>query len=239
MYFDTTRKHYFKVFLLASLAWLAAYEAVGHLAARLQTIDLTMTVDRMIPLVPGFVWIYAFCYIFPFVPVLVTRDWHRFNKGLLAMAIANVAAFAVYLTFPVAIPRAELGSTISERMLAFIYWLDFEPAVTELPSLHVFFAWLIYLMSRRQMLNRWGDALVFLIAAGITVSTVLVKQHFLFDVVAGLIWAVGSWHLAGALYAKLAPSGMEAPAALRTVFARLSPAALLAWLWLPRERSGD
>jgi membrane-associated phospholipid phosphatase len=239
MYFDSTRKHYIKVFLLAALAWLVAYELVGELAARLQTIDLTMAVDRKIPLIPGFVWIYAFCYLFPLVPIFVTRDWHRFNRGLLAMAIANIAAFTVYLVFPVAIPRAELGNSVSERMLAFIYWLDFEPAVTELPSLHVFFAWLIFLMSRRQLLNRFGDAVLFSIALGITVSTLLVKQHFVFDVVAGLVWAAGSWRLAGVLYARLAPAGANAPIALRQTFARLSPATLLAALWLPRERSGD
>jgi membrane-associated phospholipid phosphatase len=235
---DPERKYYVRVFIAAALTWLAAYELVGRVAARLATTNLTLPLDRTIPLVPEFVWLYAFCYIFPFVPVLVTRDWHRFNRGLLAMAIANIAAFIVYLVFPVAIPRAELGSSISERMLAFIYWLDFEPAVTEFPSLHVFFAWLIYLMSRRQRLSRWGDALLFLVALGITVSTVLVKQHFILDVLAGLIWAAGSWIAATALYARLTPLSVSAPVALRQMMSRLSPAARLSALVSRRQRSG-
>jgi len=236
---DPERKFYLRVFVIAVLVWLAAYELVGLAAAHLNTLDLTLPIDRRIPLLPGFVWIYAFCYLYPLVPLFVTRDWHRFNRGLLAMLIANTTAFIVYLVFPVAIPRAELGSSFSERMLAFIYWLDFEPAVTELPSLHVFFAWLTYLMSRCQRLNRWGDAVLFLIATGITVSTVLVKQHFVLDVVAGLIWATGSWIAASVLYAKLVPSAVSAPVALRQVFARLSPVALASSLFWRRERSGN
>jgi len=236
---DPERKYYIRVFVVAILAWLAAYELVGHAAARLATIDLTMAIDRNIPLIPQFVWIYAFCYFYPLVPLFVTRDWHRFNRGLLAMAIANTAAFVVYLVFPVAIPRAELGSSVSERMLAFIYWLDFEPAVTALPSLHVFFAWLIYLMSRRQRLGRLGDGVLFLIACGITVSTVFVKQHFVVDVVAGLAWAAGSWHAASLLYARLVPVAADAPAALRLLMTRLSPVALVSALLSPREGSGN
>lgn len=235
---DSERKYYVRVFFVATLVWLAAYELVGHAAARLATIDLTMAVDRHIPLMPHFVWIYALCYIYPLIPLFVTRDWHRFNRGLLAMAIANTAAFVVYLVFPVAIPRAELGPTVSERMLAFIYWLDFEPAVTELPSLHVFFAWLVYLMSRRQRLGRLGDSVLFLIAFGITVSTVLVKQHFVVDVVAGLFWAAGSWHAASLLYARLVPAAADAPSALRLLMVRLSPVALVSALLWPREGSG-
>jgi membrane-associated phospholipid phosphatase len=236
---DPERKYYIRVFIVASLAWLAAYELVGHAAARLATFDLTTAIDRRIPLMPQFVWIYAFCYIYPLVPLFVTRDWHRFNRGLLAMAIANITAFIVYLVFPVAIPRAELGTSISEQMLAFIYWLDFAPAVTELPSLHVFFAWLVYLMSRRQRLNRLGDALLFLVACGITISTVLVKQHFVLDVVVGLVWAAGSWHAASLLYARLVPAAANAPAALRLLMTRLSPVALLSAILSPREGSGS
>jgi membrane-associated phospholipid phosphatase len=236
---DPERKYYLRVFIVASLVWLAAYELVGHAAARLTTIDLTTAVDRRIPLLPSLVWIYAFCYIYPLVPLFVTRDWHRFNRGLLAMAIANTTAFIVYLVFPVAMPRAELGASISERMLAFIYWLDFTPAVTELPSLHVFFAWLVYLMCRRQRLNRLGDALLFSVALGITVSTVFVKQHFVVDVVAGLIWAAGSWHAASLIYARLVPAAADAPTALRLVMARLSPVALVSALLSPRQGSGN
>lgn len=236
---DPHRRFYIKTFFAAALIWLVAYELVGHIAARLTTIDLTMWFDEHIPLIPQFVWIYAFCYLFPFVPILVTRDWHRFNRGLIAMLIANTAAFIVYLVFPVAIPRAELGSSISERMLGFIYWLDFEPAVTELPSLHVFFAWLIYLMSRGQKLNRFGDAAIFTVALGITVSTILVKQHFVFDVIAGLVWAFGSWTAAGLLYAKYVSADADPPAALRQVLLQFSPATRISSFFLTRERGKD
>jgi len=233
---SSQRKYYVKLSVVVYAIWLAAYEIVGHYVKTLPTIDLTGFIDRQIPLIPEFVWAYAFCYIYPFVPLFVTVDWHRYNRGLIAMAIANITAFAVYILYPVAMPRVPLGDSISEKLLGFIYWLDFKPAVTELPSLHVFFAWLVYLMSRKQRLNQFGDAVLFSIAAAITVSTLFVKQHFVLDVVAGLIWATGSWLLAGLLYSRLADPALEPAVALRQVMARLSPSTLFSGLMLAIRR---
>ena len=171
----------------------AAYELVGIMAARLTTIDLTMAVDRLIPLLPSLVWIYAFCYILsvraafchprlaPLQPRLAGHG-HRQHHRLHCLSGVSGG------DSPRGIGSLDFGADAGVHLLAGLH-----PAVTELPSLHVFFAWLIYLMCRRQRLNRFGDALLFSIAFGITVSTVFVKQHFVVDVVAGLIWAAGSW----------------------------------------------
>jgi membrane-associated phospholipid phosphatase len=220
---DSERKHYIKVAFLAYTLWILAFEAVGRYVATLPTIDITSGLDRQIPLLPGWVWIYIGCYVFPLVPLFVTKDWHRFNRGLMAIVFANVTAFIVYLAFPVAIPRPVLGTTLSERVLAFIYAIDFNPAVTELPSLHVTFSWLVYFMTRRQRLNRFGDAILFSIALAITISTMLVKQHLIVDVIAGLALATSTWYLAGKIYPMLTKPRVDAPAALKQITMKLVP----------------
>ena len=81
------------------------------------------------------------------------------------------------------------------RLLAFEWSFD-EPRCT-FPSLHVAFGWLMYLGLRDQA-PRWRPLLLFL-AVSISISTVLVKQHFVADVAAGMALAWGAWALAGRL----------------------------------------
>jgi membrane-associated phospholipid phosphatase len=221
------RKHYLKVAFIAYTAWIIAFEAIGRYVATLPTIDITSALDRQIPLVPGWVWIYMCCYFFPFVPLLIARDWHRFNRGLIAIVFANVAAFIVYLAFPVAIPRPALGSSLSEHALAFIYAIDFNPAVTELPSLHVTFSWLVYFMCRHQGLSRIKESLVLSMAILISFSTLFVKQHLIVDVIAGLALATSTWYFAGKVYPLLTKPRVDAPLALRQLTMRLVPFVLV------------
>ena len=229
---DRERRYYIRIALTVYAVWAVFYEAVGRLAATLPTLDWTTTLDRAIPLTPSFVWVYSFCYIFPFVPLFVIRDWHRFNRALIAIAVANLPAFVVFIVFPVAMPRADLGSSASERLLALIYTADFHPAVTSFPSLHVIFAWLIFCMCRGGRWGRVGDVMIFTVAAGITISTLFVKQHIILDAAAGVVWAIMAWKLAGILYRKLADPHAEPRVALRQVLRRLMPITLASGMLL-------
>src|SRR5262249_6507531 len=81
-------------------------------------------------------------------------------------------------------PRPHLGPSLSERVLALEYAMDFSPGANNLPSMHVAMSWII----GRAMLGQRGrivDGLVVVTVATITVSTLFVKQHLLLDVVTG------------------------------------------------------
>ena len=131
------------VLVVAYGAWIVAFEAVGRYAATLRTVDLTTPWDAAIPLIPAFVWAYELCYLLPFLPLLVLQDWRRFDVALTAMVIANLTAFAVYLLVPESFPRPALGSTLSERVLALEYAMDFSPGANNLPSMHVAASWIV------------------------------------------------------------------------------------------------
>lgn len=194
------RRRYVVVLLGAYLVWLLCYELVGHLAARLPTHDLTTAWDRAVPLWPPAVWIYESCYLLPLVPVLLARDWHRINIWLLACLLANLSAFVVYFALPVAFPRPALGDSWAERVIAWEYAIDFEPGANNLPSMHVALSWLAAFACAGQGRSRWLVGALMLLAALISLSTMLVKQHLIYDVVSGVVWALASWHIAAALY---------------------------------------
>lgn len=194
------RKRYLVVLLGAYVMWVLCYELVGHLAARLPTFDLTTEWDRAIPLWPPAVWAYESCYLLPLLPVLLARDWHRINVWLLACLLANLSAFVVYFALPVAFPRPALGDSLAERVIGWEYAIDFDPGANNLPSMHVTLSWLAAFACARQGRSAWLVGALGLLAVLISLSTLLVKQHLLWDVGAGLIWALASWRLAGTWY---------------------------------------
>jgi membrane-associated phospholipid phosphatase len=217
------QKFYLKVSLIFYFLWSIVFEVVGWHAATLHTRDLTSIIDRHIPMIPEFVWVYVLCYAFPLLPIFVIKDWHRFNRAFLGIILANLSAFYVYLTFPVAFPRPELDQGLSQYLLSFIYGVDFPPGANKLPSLHVTFAWTVYLVCRNQRLNRWGEVLVFLLAGMISISALFVKQHIVLDVVMGMVWAFVAWVLAGYLYRLLIDPYMNAQVSLRKMTRKLIP----------------
>jgi len=220
---NSERGFFIKWGLVLYLAWIIAFEAVGRYAAMLPAHDLTVSLDRGIPLIPSFIWPYLFCYFFPCLLAFVVRDWHRVCRGILSVLFANLTAFVVYLAFPVAFPKPELAGSISARVLWAEYVVDFQPGANNLPSLHVAFAWLVYLICLKQGLKRIVEYALFLVALLITVSTLFVKQHILADVVIGTIWALGSWIAAGYFYPRWTQRGADAKAAFRQVARRSVP----------------
>ncbi len=217
---EQERLHYLKVSLLIYLAWIILFEAVGYYAVTLPTRDVSLPLDRLIPLVSAFIWPYLLCYAFPFLPLAVVKDWHRFNRALLAIILANAAAFLVYILLPIAFPHPELGSSLSDRVLAFQFRYDFKPGANKLPSLHVTYAWIVYLVCKKQGLGRIRESLIFVTAALISVSTLFIRQHIILDVLAGAAWAFAAWLAAGRLYHRLAPAGASPREALRTLVRR-------------------
>ena len=213
-------------FLAVYAIWIACFQAVGRFAATLPTSDLTSAVDRAIPFEPGWVWAYELCYVLPFLPLAVVREEMRFPRALLAFAVANVTAFAVYLALPVAWPPTDPGSTLAGRVLALEQAVDFHPGANKLPSMHVVLAWLVFLTCRER--DSRAGAAILLTTVAVTVSTLFVKQHIVADVAAGIAWAFGAWWAAGRLLPILCGETQDARQAFRRVALRAGIPALVA-----------
>ena len=221
------RLFYLKATLLLYAAWALVFELVGHVAETLPTVDLTLPLDRRIPFIALFVWPYVLCHAWPFLALAALKDWHRFNKAFLAILLANLTAYIVYILMPVAFPRPELGTGLSDRLLAWYYQVDFYPGANKLPSLHVAFIWITAIACRKQRLGRVGDGLVLLGAALITLSTLFVKQHIVLDVVLGTAWGFAAWFAARRLYPSLVGPVGEPAEALKRMIRKTAPATLI------------
>lgn len=217
------RKFYIKASLLFYLSWIVTFEAVGKYAATLPTRDLTLPLDRLIPLMPLFIWPYELCYVFPFLPLLVLKDWHRFNRAILAVILANLTAYVVYVLLPISFPRPQLGKSLSDIVLGMEYSVDFYPGANKLPSLHVAFAWIVYFVCRKQNLKKAAEAFMLLFVILITVSTLFVKQHILVDTVTGVLWAFGAWWLSQFLYSQLVDLENDPRIALKQLLKKVLP----------------
>lgn len=110
--------------------------------------------------------------------------------------LQNPSYYIVYLAYPVALPRPQLGDSLAEMVLSIEHSTGFQPGANKLPSLHVSFAWFVCFACRGQKLNKFGESVVFLIAVMITVSTLFLKQHVVLDAATGVLLAVLTWKLA-------------------------------------------
>jgi len=168
--------------------WLWAYESVGAYASRLPAHDFSTPLDRALPVVPSAVFVYLLCYVLPLLPVLVVRERRALVRAALAAVLLNVLAFATYVTLPVGFPRPHLADSWPEQVLSFVYSWEFTPGANNMPSLHVAMSWLVWRVCRPYLSLAAGRWLLFLVLS-IFVSTLLVKQHILVDVLTGVPYA--------------------------------------------------
>lgn len=196
------RVFFSSTWLITYVVWTLCFLVVGNLASGFPARDFAIALDKQIPLVPAFVWIYMLAYVMPVVPLIVTDNWSRFALGTIAFLIANITAFACYFLLPVSLPHPILGTTLSERVLAVIYAHDFSPSANKLPSMHVIASWLMCFMCWRQGLGKSLEIAIAVMAVLISISTLFVKQHLIIDVVAAILWACSSWYIAKWLYSR-------------------------------------
>ena len=145
--------------------------------------------ERHIPFLPGWIWIYLSINLLFLLPPLLMRasDMPRLGRRLLAATVSGCLIFLVFparLGFERAVPNDGLYGSI----FGGLFQLDGPHNLV--PSLHVTYAALCVLgfqTAARGWLQRtaWGCWL-----AAIMVSTVVVHQHHLLDVVSGLLLAV-------------------------------------------------
>jgi membrane-associated phospholipid phosphatase len=153
--------------------------------------SLSTPIDEAIPFVPGFEFFYILCYILPLVPVLAIQDTGRFNRLLISFGLLNLVAFSFFLLSPILVPRPAVpGDSLAEALIRIEYSID-QP-VNNFPSLHAGVAWLIVLSCRG--LSRRLTWILALVATGICAGALLVKQHFVADLVAGTALAFGVFY---------------------------------------------
>jgi membrane-associated phospholipid phosphatase len=197
------RLKYFGTFALQYLIWLGLYLGTNAITEGRSVLQPLLPGEASLPLLAWTYPFYAVVYLEIILPLFLSRSRRAYVRTQIACSVASLVAFAVYLVAPMPYPRPHHPlEGFFESLLAFEWSID-EPRCT-FPSLHVAFAWLMYLGLRNEA-PRWRPALL-LLAMSISISTVLVKQHFIVDIPSGMALAWGAWWLAGRWVERLGPS---------------------------------
>jgi membrane-associated phospholipid phosphatase len=183
------------------------YNWTGSLYA--QGFHLNTALDNLIPFAPA----WAIFYLYLFYPLsALTMVWFTlvdYKRGYalaFSLILINLVADVVYMVFPVTtdIYRAALlahplvGNPFADAMYAHYAG---DPSFNCFPSLHAAvaticaYAWYRY---ARVTGRRWvlGVAIgMIVVAVGVVLSTLFVKQHYIADEVAGIALAlvIGTW----------------------------------------------
>jgi membrane-associated phospholipid phosphatase len=176
-----------KYFFLLSIVNLALYFVVQGYVTK-HELDLMTELDSAIPFMPENIWIYH--SIFPVIGatmILLVKKrkvfFTTFWSCVLAMAVLNL----MYVLFPSFYPRETFEiNTISELLLDMTRNID--GANNTFPSGHVTFAWILFWgVFYSKIANTFEGlrSLYMLWAIGISLSTLVLKQHYVVDVVSG------------------------------------------------------
>ncbi len=183
--YSSAKKMFFVVLYFAY--YVAGYGYLNHInAQRGINHTLAFPFEESIPLVPEFVFGYFLVVLVVVIAVLAIDSMKLLKQSLIAFFLLTTISLVIFYIFPVKMvwrPEILPSSSISYKVLTFTYWID-EP-YNLFPSLHVSTAFLASWISYR--VHRLTGVLCLIASFIVAVSVVLVKQHYIADVVGGLI----------------------------------------------------
>lgn len=166
--------------------------------------------DAAIPFWPIWVWPYLSYFPLCFLPLLFCAHHGRFRRVALAYSLTYVPSLIFFYLVPTKMIRPSFEATdLTMRAMTWLYEID--PGYNIFPSLHVANAVLVAWIFQRHA-PRWAP-LLWIEAALITASTVLVKQHYVVDLPAGVVLGTAAFFIAFRRI-EVRPGDPDAPATL-------------------------
>lgn len=184
------KKEYYHLLLTAAVAGVmaAVYFGLNQFAYLLDTYTgLALAFEQNIPLIPLFVPAYLTVYFIYLSPLFFVRSTHRYKKVLAAYLFVILVSGLVFLLFPTEMLWEPVAcSSVANCLIPFLRTLDSPHNL--IPSMHVSLAYLGSFVVFSED-KKWG---FFLLVAStlIAVSTLLVRQHYAVDLIAGLMLSI-------------------------------------------------
>lgn len=167
------------------VAFFSVYPGANWLTSqRNDLLSLYFPGELTLPFVPQFIWIYLSMYILFVLPpfFLSSEELPQLGKQLIA---GTIICGAMFLLFPASLgfDRLVPDTPPYDRLFAVIFQLDHPHNLV--PSLHVVFSACI-ILALASKLKTWVSGLLMIWLTAILASTLLIHQHHLLDVAAGL-----------------------------------------------------
>lgn len=173
------------------LLLLVTFYTVGYLGInrindyRSHYYDVSLWFEKLIPFVPVAIIGYSFVFLLIIILFLVIDNMPDFWDMCIRFFNMSLLCFIIFLIFPVRMdlrPEVGLADGWIMELVSFYFWIDHPYNL--FPSMHLsasFFA-AFYCMRKGRILG-W---ITMIMAITVGVSVVLLKQHYIMDVVAGL-----------------------------------------------------
>lgn len=188
-----TRPYPVSIGMVALLSLVPFYIFIAHSVSAGTLHRPEIALDRALPLQPVWALVYGALYLFLIVlPVFVVREQEHLRRTVSAYLMVWTVAYVSFLAYPTAAPRGDqvIGNGFAAWGLRVLYEAD--PPYNCFPSLHVAHSFVSALAC--YLVHRRVGVFAILCAALVALSTLFTKQHYVLDVVAGVL-------LAGAAYA--------------------------------------
>ena len=148
--------------------------------------------DKEIPFIPQFIYIYNLFYPFIFIAFyyLFKKDENTYYQGIIAGIIGFLLCDMIYLYYPTIMLRPPIPNNIdflTEFIVKITYFFD-EPALNCFPSIHCLFCFqIIFSYLKTRSINTKHKILGITISLLIIISTILVKQHYILDIISAFL----------------------------------------------------
>lgn len=147
--------------------------------------------DQKIPFIPNFIYIYNTFYPFIFLAFLYLfqKDETNYMKGIIAGVIGFLICDIIFLCYPTIMLRPPIPETnfLTNFILKVTFFFD-TPALNCFPSIHCLFCFqIIYNFIFTKHIKPKIKISFIIYSLLIILSTVLVKQHYFFDIISALL----------------------------------------------------
>lgn len=146
--------------------------------------------DDEIPFWGWFVYIYNMFYPFCIVAfyLLYKKDEKSYYKAIISGVIGYIICDIIFLFLPTIMYRPPIPNydPITNLVLKITYYYD-EPPLNCFPSIHCLFCFQVIFSYIKSKCSLKRKTIVITIATLIILSTLFVKQHFIYDVIAAFL----------------------------------------------------
>ena len=151
------------------------------------------TIDNIIPFVPHFIYIYNIFYPFVFIVLyyVFCNDKEKYYQGIMAGIIGYLLSDIIFLVYPTIMIRPDVVYNKLDYLTGLIIMITYSidnPPLNCFPSIHCLFCFqVIYTTIISRNINKFKKIIITLISLLIIISTVLVRQHYFYDILGAFI----------------------------------------------------
>lgn len=179
--------------LLVGQVFFVGYLGIPRLLGDRSGISLALPFERHIPYAGWAALPYTLGYPYAISPALFFPELPLFRRGALALIAVMVFCFACFLLIPVRCPAPPPEGGLDALLLPRLPWLQ-DGGWNAFPSLHV--ATATAALGSLLRVSRPVSAVALVLWLAIVASTLLLRKHYVLDVVAGaLVGAVAHFRI--------------------------------------------